>query len=368
MKPKTMILMVVAIVCGLGASYMTSRLLAERGDGKQETPKVNVLVAKKNLDNGTPLKKPGELFEVKEFLKGQEPRDGIATMETLKGKYLKRNLRKGDFVTAKDIDDNQTILPLPEGKVGVGIRVSAEAIAGGFAAAPGSKVNIVWTLRGNNNLMAQSITLLENVLVVAADTQFNRKEEGTGAYVASVVTVALTEEEALKVNLAKDIGSLSLALRSSNDDSTKGKMSTLTLPDLLKSVGKDNLKILMDAEGNPIVVPEEPAAVVKQPMVQQQPVEAPKAGKKKHIVRIKEGNKIRTQVFLIDEQGNALLESLAYTDVGAPVPAPAVNNPPSPPAVNNSPATPSSGPVNGSEANDGNQPASGPANGSGPLQ
>ncbi len=30
MKPKTMILMVVAVVCGLGASYMTSRLLADR--------------------------------------------------------------------------------------------------------------------------------------------------------------------------------------------------------------------------------------------------------------------------------------------------------------------------------------------------
>src|SRR5436305_1695536 len=30
MKPKTLILMVVAVTCGLGASYMTSRLLAER--------------------------------------------------------------------------------------------------------------------------------------------------------------------------------------------------------------------------------------------------------------------------------------------------------------------------------------------------
>ena len=32
MKPKTLILMVVAVTCGLGASYMTSRLLAERGN------------------------------------------------------------------------------------------------------------------------------------------------------------------------------------------------------------------------------------------------------------------------------------------------------------------------------------------------
>ena len=63
MKPKTLILMVVAIVCGLGASYMTSRLLAERGDAPPpEQPKVTVLVAKKTLDMGTFVKNPPEVF------------------------------------------------------------------------------------------------------------------------------------------------------------------------------------------------------------------------------------------------------------------------------------------------------------------
>ena len=46
MKPKTLILMVVAITCGLGASYMTSRLLADRQPDDGE--KISVLaVAKK---------------------------------------------------------------------------------------------------------------------------------------------------------------------------------------------------------------------------------------------------------------------------------------------------------------------------------
>ncbi len=46
MKPKTMMLMVVAIGCGLAASYMTSKLLAERNNAQTEEPKVKVLVAK----------------------------------------------------------------------------------------------------------------------------------------------------------------------------------------------------------------------------------------------------------------------------------------------------------------------------------
>ena len=51
MKPKTIILMVVAIVCGLAASYMTSRLLADRSKPEVEE-KITVLVASKSLPLG----------------------------------------------------------------------------------------------------------------------------------------------------------------------------------------------------------------------------------------------------------------------------------------------------------------------------
>jgi len=106
MKPKTMILMVVAIVCGLGASYMTSRLLAERNTEPQEVPKVTVVVAKQGLTVGAPIKILDDMFELKEFTKGTEPKDALVTFDNLKGKYMKRNLRKGDFVTPKDVDEN----------------------------------------------------------------------------------------------------------------------------------------------------------------------------------------------------------------------------------------------------------------------
>ena len=63
MKPKAMILMGLAIVCGLGASYMTSRLLAERQP--QEEEKVEILVARRNLSVGERIVNPDEMFEVK---------------------------------------------------------------------------------------------------------------------------------------------------------------------------------------------------------------------------------------------------------------------------------------------------------------
>src|SRR2546430_3518288 len=81
MKPKTLILMVVAVTCGLGASYMTSRLLAERQP--EETEKVPILVLKKNLDMGTTIKKVDDFFEVKQFTKGEEPKNAITKPEEL---------------------------------------------------------------------------------------------------------------------------------------------------------------------------------------------------------------------------------------------------------------------------------------------
>src|SRR5713226_303666 len=62
---KTMILMVVAVGCGLVASFLTSRLLAERGNSGPVM--VKRLVAKKNLALGTVIKDPEKYFVEKEF-------------------------------------------------------------------------------------------------------------------------------------------------------------------------------------------------------------------------------------------------------------------------------------------------------------
>ena len=65
MKPKTMILMGVAIVFGLAASYLTSKLLATQQE------KVIVLVAKEKLSRWTPLKNLDAQFEPAESQRSQ---------------------------------------------------------------------------------------------------------------------------------------------------------------------------------------------------------------------------------------------------------------------------------------------------------
>jgi pilus assembly protein CpaB len=232
MKPKTLILMATAIVCGLGASYMTSRLLAERGTGDADLPKVAVLVAKKHLDMATPLKNPGDLFEVKEFIAGDEPKNAVVNTDQVKGKFLKRALRKGDALTTEDVSDNFTVLPVPPGMRAVGLRVNVESIAGGFASLPGSRVDIINTVRRGTDDDSKSSYLLENVLVLAADAQSTRGEGQ--AMPASVVTVALSPKDALRVTLAKDLGPLTLVLRDAIDN-TKADTGSISVTQVLRS-------------------------------------------------------------------------------------------------------------------------------------
>lgn len=214
MKPKTMILMGLAIVCGLGASYMTSRLLAERNVEDQE--KVKILVAKRVLSVGERLTKPEELFEIKEVTRDNEPPDAIKDLDVLKNKMMKQSRNRGDHITMANLYEGGG-LDIPEGHQAVGLPVNLATTAHGLATLPGSRVDLNLTVRGQNPLETTTITVLQNVLVLAADARTNR--EGEIIAPASVVTFALKEKDRLTMITAKEMGILSLSLRKLHDDS-----------------------------------------------------------------------------------------------------------------------------------------------------
>lgn len=309
MKPKTLVLMVVAVTCGLGASYMTSRLLADRQG--EEVEKVAVLVAKKQIDTASPIKVPEDLFEEKLFTKGEEPRDAIAKFEELKGRILKRTLRPGDFIRLDDMLDSRDpqvafSYHLPEGFRAVGQRVNIEATAGGFASLPLSRVDVVQTVRRGDDKTTYAKIILENVLVLAADQKTTRDESGN-AMPAGTVTFALSPEDALKLALAREVGSLSLMLRKFNDNKP-APIDTVTAEDVKRGriLGKEeSAELEAEAAGQAVaglnlpplkIEDAKPAVEVKAEQPPPQPVT------RKHRMVIIEGDKSRPIDFVIDPQ------------------------------------------------------------------
>src|SRR5262249_30901815 len=108
MKSKTLILMFVAIACGLVASYMTSRVIAERNTKEAEPERVEILVAKQKIPMGTLLKEPDKYFTTKSVVKGEDPKDSIRNLDDLKGRTLNKPIRADACVFKDDLISSES--------------------------------------------------------------------------------------------------------------------------------------------------------------------------------------------------------------------------------------------------------------------
>jgi len=215
MKPKTMILMVVAIGCGLAASYMTSKLLADRSAAPAEN-KVTVLVAIKKVPAFEPIKNPEKYFVEKEVPEGTYPTKCLKSFEDIRGQRLCKAKGEEETVFKEDLltkDQQGIIANLPDGQRAMAIRVNPEALAGGFVL-PGSRVDLIGTLSsGTGELSAE--TIMQNMLVLAVDMIFNRDDKTT--MLGSTVTFSVTPQEANRLAVATKATDIRLVLRPPTD-------------------------------------------------------------------------------------------------------------------------------------------------------
>ena len=212
MKSKTMILMVVAVVCGLVASYLTSQLIA------QKNRKVQLVVATKAVPQWSMIKNPDEMFKVVEWAESEAPSGFITDPKELKDRQALKDIEQEKPVTAAMLVDKNKLgmeALLPPKTRGVAINVNVASAVAGFIQ-PGSKVDIVHVMRSGSNAEAKMV--LENVLVRAVDQQPVRPED-KAAMIPTTVTLQLSPEQSLKLCNYTSGGNLTLLLRPIGDDS-----------------------------------------------------------------------------------------------------------------------------------------------------
>jgi pilus assembly protein CpaB len=286
MKPKTMILMVVAVVCGLGASYMTSRLLADRG-APAPVNTVKVLVAKQRIAAWTPIKNPEDLFVEKEVPEGTFSPKCITDPKELRNQALKSPVGEQMPVTKDDLLSEATagiIGSLQKGERAVAIRVTPESLVGGFVL-PGSKVDVLMTLkRGDGDSTSQII--MQDMLVLAVD-QKNTRDDGTTAMLGTTVTLAAQPEESERLSLAASLGDLRLLLRTPLDQD-KPTYKAVHITDLPR--GRKDIE-LGKTESTDVAVSSGSGTVT-------------------HSLRIESGDSVSTAKFVWDEKNKCWLGGL----------------------------------------------------------
>lgn len=210
MKQKNLVMVAVAVGCGLIAAIAVAKLTAGSGGGPEMG---RVLVAKTDIPIGTKLTEK----DLEKFLawadipKNMVPADAVADIELVKGKEATRTLRQGNPISIADVSKVDSIA-IPAGHKQITFKVTEVDAVKGFAR-PGSKVDVIYIERGSNNKVRTAV-LLRDMLVLAVN-KVDRILEGSGRAIDQVdsVSLAVTDTQATKVAHAENKGTLKLVLR-----------------------------------------------------------------------------------------------------------------------------------------------------------
>jgi pilus assembly protein CpaB len=224
MKPQTLIMLVVALGCGLAAMVMTQRFLTVP---VQEKPAgAMVLVAAIEIKPGEKINE--QIVKLVEWPKEVVPTNAISKLEDAVGRSARFPIGANEVVTlaklaAEGIGPGLEPI-IEEGKRAMSVAIKTHESAAGFIK-PGSRVDIVMISRGNG-ANGKAKTILQNVRVIAVNHSISDKpEEDEKGTVVEMITFLLSPEEAESLALAQTTGSIQLILRNPLEEAfvkTKG--------------------------------------------------------------------------------------------------------------------------------------------------
>ena len=195
MKQKNLILIAVAVGCGLAAAFLMTQINAK--PKAQEANLVQVPVALKALSVNSPLPKENldTVIEMKTFNPDVLPPNVVLSRDVLAGKRVMRMKQPGEFFLLADLSDKATVA-LPPGYNMTTLKVTQDQLVGGWAV-PGTRVDILASVRGKNEKdepRTHVFPMLQDVLIVAVGTSPVAGPNGVMESVANV-SVAATEKQ-----------------------------------------------------------------------------------------------------------------------------------------------------------------------------
>ena len=232
MKAKSMMLMMIALGCGLVAAIGISQVIVRGGDS--DAPRVDtakILVAMDLIDIAEEL--TAENVKLEEWPQALIPEGAVRTMEEVEGMYSKARVVKGmAIVNDMLVDEKYGIVPtIPEGYRVTSMKVSIDEALSGLLQ-PGDRVDITGFFRSGDDQVAK--TFLHNVQIFAVNEETERIIDTDGkALMAKTVSMLVTPQQVKKLLVAKRSGNLHLSLRSHTDETDADDGGLVTLTDIL---------------------------------------------------------------------------------------------------------------------------------------
>ncbi len=233
MRPKSMMLLVLALGCGLVASIGISQVM-DRQQGGDEVETTPIYVAA--VDVGVGDKLTADMVRIESWPKKKVPAGAIRELDKIEGQRAKQAL----FADNPILDQMLGGGGIPAKTIPPGMRASSIKLGGGATAAellnPGDHVDVQWTTEANKNHgITRPLTkiILTNVTIWAVDQAINQTVEGGEQRVARVVSLLVTMDQANRLDFAQKNGRIRLILRNP-DDLTEDAGKSIGIEDLME--------------------------------------------------------------------------------------------------------------------------------------
>jgi pilus assembly protein CpaB len=214
MNGRSLFILALAVVIGLGAMILTRQMLSAN-KGKKDDDTQEVLVAVRDF-KAEELIKP-DMVKVTRMARSAVPASAFSSYTDVQDRWVKNVMLEGDVLVEKKLGPKGTppglVANIPQGMRAYAIDVTEQSGVSGFIL-PGHHVDVVRHEPSDKNEL-KAETILQDVLVLAAGQLFSRQEER--AMQTRTVTLALKPAEVDILVAARARGSLALALRGVND-------------------------------------------------------------------------------------------------------------------------------------------------------
>ncbi len=221
MRPKSLILLALALGCGLVASIGISQVLDGQNNVSVET--LPIYVALTNINLGDPV--DDTVVALQEWPKDKVPAGAISRWEDLESRRPRAVIFQGEpIMEGKLLGKGEThdpIRAIPENMRLKTVSVDARKSAAGLLS-PGDRVDVqLFVNRNPQQGIDYPMTriILQNVRVFAVDQSVQRSGDGAEARtIAKTVSLIVTPQQANKITTAENLGEISLIPRNPDDE------------------------------------------------------------------------------------------------------------------------------------------------------
>lgn len=219
MRTKSVVLLAMALGCGLVASVAISQVVMDQKGQKPEMAMVDILIAAKDIDAAGKLSKDN--IKIEKWPKDRVPKGAIQDFKEIDGKFANQSLFQGEPIVQKKLINavDSLSVTIPKGYRLFDLKVNAENGGVGYVK-PGDHVDVFgYFEKGPRIPETKTMVVLENVIVKAIDGNAVRDNGEQTTKMAKTIQLLIKDSQYRSALTADNLGKLRVALRAPEEDS-----------------------------------------------------------------------------------------------------------------------------------------------------